>query len=134
MGIVYILIIFNNQKCVFYRMPNLIPPADWKDAIPKNEARPDMIDTPRGSIGWDYYLTGKEGFVGRDNIESGGMYFPDGRPLIQTADLVTTGWDLIHHKELKQINDFFASKKFQNHVSLLAYKSTSTVKMTNLNF
>merc|ERR1711976_538 len=99
-------------------MPNLIPPADWKDAIPKNEERPDMIDTPRGAIAWEYYLTGKEGYVGRDNIESGGMYFLDGRPLIQTSDLVNQTYDLIHHKELKAINKYFESNKIPEKISL----------------
>jgi hypothetical protein len=103
-------------------MPNLIPPADWQDAIPKHEERPDMIDTPRGSIGWDYYLTGKEGFVGRDNIVSGGMYFPDGRPLIQTSDLVNQNYDIIHHKELKAINKFFEDKKIPETLEIAQLK------------
>jgi len=99
-------------------MPNLIPPADWREAIPPNEDRPDMIDTPRNVIPWDYYLTGKEGYCGRDEIESGGMYFHDGRPLIQTADWVSTEADLIHHKELKAVYKYFCDKKFPDKIEL----------------
>ena len=46
------------------------------------------------------------------------MYFHDGRPLIQTADWVSTEADLIHHKELKAVYKYFCDKKFPDKIEL----------------
>lgn len=49
------------------------------DAIPRVEKRPDMIESPKNAS-WEMFLTGAEGYVGRDCIESGGIYSTEGQP------------------------------------------------------
>lgn len=51
----------------------LIAPADWQDKLPRVENRPPSIVTPSRPT-WELYLTGGEGYVGRDGIQSGGMF------------------------------------------------------------
>ena len=64
-------------------------------------------------------MCGKEGYLGRNGFESGGIYFTNGQPLIQTPDLTTTAFDWIHHKELKAISDFVFDKNIPETVSLM---------------
>ena len=65
----------------------LIAADDWEDQLPRNETRPEMITTPQGKLTWDLYLTGGEGYVGRDGIKSGGIFGLDGQPFIMTPDI-----------------------------------------------
>jgi hypothetical protein len=96
-------------------MPKCVAPENALLMVPSIEKRPDMIPTPRNPT-WELFLTGEEGYVGRDNITSGAMFLHSGQPLIQTWDLVEEGYDLIHHTEIKEIHKMFEAKKFPAEV------------------
>jgi len=98
-------------------MPKCVAPENFALFIPSVEKRPDMIPTPRNPS-WELFLTGEEGFVGRDSITSGAMFLPTGQPLIQCFDMVEEGYDLIHHTEIKAIHKMFESKKIADKVSI----------------
>lgn len=68
---------------------------DWADKIDPDEKRSDMIETPQGKLTWDLYLTGGEGYVGRDGITSGGIFGLDGQPYIMTPDICGLGVKLL---------------------------------------
>lgn len=95
----------------------LIAPADWQDKLPRVENRPPSIVTPSRPT-WELYLTGGEGYVGRDGIQSGGIYGHDGQPYIQTQDMVFETHDLIHWHELRNIHQLFEDKKVGDEVSI----------------
>merc|ERR1711879_639938 len=88
----------------------LIAPADWEEKLPRVENRPPAIVTPPKPT-WELYLTGGEGYVGRNGIKSGGIYGHDGQPYIQTGDMVFETHDLIHWHELRNIHTLFEEKK-----------------------
>lgn len=69
---------------------------DWADKIDPDEKRSDMIETPQGKLTWDLYLTGGEGYVGRDGITSGGIFGLDGQPYIMTPDICGLGVKLLN--------------------------------------
>ena len=106
----------------------LIPNSDWRDHIPENEERADMIDVPESqkAIQWQFYLVGREGYLGRDNLESGGMYFTDGRVLCQTEDLTEEKSDKIHFKELRAFTSCFEEKKFPETMWLMGQEFVIT--------
>ena len=73
----------------------LVAADDWEDQIPRKETRAETITTPQGKLTWDLYLTGGEGYVGRDGIKSGGIFGLDGQPYIMTPDIWMGWWDIV---------------------------------------
>jgi len=100
-----------------------LAPANFLDLIPRVEDRPDMIPKPRNPT-WEMFLTGAEGYCGRNLIESGGIYTEKGQPLIQTIDYSFDTHDLIHHQELKAIHDMFEAKKIPEKVQFAGTELT----------
>ena len=86
----------------------LVAPLNWEEQLPRVEKRSETIITPHGKLCWNLYLTGGEGYVGRDGLTSGGIYGHDGQPFIQTPDLVFETHDKIHWHELRDIHKMFA--------------------------
>ena len=99
-------------------MNPLVAPENWQDQLPRVEKRSETIITPHGKLCWNLYLTGGEGYVGRDGINSGGIYGHDGQPYIQTPDLVYETHDKIHWHELRDIHKIFESQKIPDVVRI----------------
>lgn len=98
-------------------MPKLTCPENFAAFIPKIEKRGDMIENPRNPT-WELFLTGEEGYVGRDSITSGAIFMQDGQPLIQCHDMVYDEYDRVHHTEIKAIHKMFEAKKFENTIHI----------------
>jgi len=98
-------------------MPKLTCPENFAAFIPKIEKRGDMIENPRNPT-WELFLTGEEGYVGRDSITSGAIFMHDGQPLIQCHDMVYDEYDKIHHTEIKAIKKMFEAKKFADKIDI----------------
>lgn len=96
----------------------LVAPVDWQDHLPKVEKRSESIITPHGKLTWSLYLTGGEGYLGRDGLKSGGIYGHDGQPYIQTPDIVFDTHDAIHWHELRDIHALFDSQKIPDVVRI----------------
>jgi len=96
----------------------LIAADDWEDQLPRNETRPEMITTPQGKLTWDLYLTGGEGYVGRDGIKSGGIFGLDGQPFIMTPDISYPTHDEVHWHELRDLVPLFEKEEIPDEISI----------------
>jgi hypothetical protein len=96
----------------------LVAPVGWQNEIPRIENRSESISSPKGRLTWCLYLTGAEGYVGRDGLNSGGIYGLDGQPYIQTPDIVYETHDRIHWHELRDIHDHFMKEKIPETVRI----------------
>jgi len=104
------------------RLNPLIASDDWEDAIPRVEHRPEMITTPQGKLTWELYLTGGEGYVGRDGIKSGGIFGLDGQPYIMTPDIVYPTHDEVHWWELRDLVELFEKEELPDEIEICQRK------------
>jgi hypothetical protein len=100
-----------------------VAPVNFLDMIEQNEKREDMIDAKKlhGKVEWNMFLTGGQGYVGRDGITSGAIFSANGdcgRPYIQTPDLSFPTHDVIHHKQIKAIAKMFETGQFPSTLTL----------------